>query len=334
MAQRFAACGRERVASARVTRWIAVALCAVALATSSGTASADPGTANRARLTALSKRVQDAEAREALLADRIARLDRSVAGNQRDLDATRARFGRRARALYESGAGADPIVLMMSTRDPGAVVARLGLYDAATRSDNALLRRGAALARALRDQRRDVEAARRDAAATTAALSRDAAGLRALLARADAARRRSAPRASRAARLTGRYACLVGPTRAYTDTWGAPRPGGRTHKGTDVFAPWGSPAYAVIDGVVRRESSSANGGLQLYLAGSDGNEYFYAHLSSYTTRPGQHVSAGEQVARVGNTGDARYTSPHVHFEVHPGGGVPVDPYPYVRRFCP
>lgn len=313
-------------------RIVAALLGAALLMGLSATASADDP---RARLATLAKRVQDAEARADVLADRVAKLDRQIAREQAELTTIRQRYGARARAMYESGMATDVIVVMMSTDDPGSVVDRIGLYDAATRTDDALLRRGAALSRTLTDQRKTLDGERRDAAAIAAGFAKDTAALRSLLARADAARARSAPQASRASRaaLNGRYACLVGPTRAYTDTWGAPRSGGRTHKGTDVFAPWGSPAYAVADGVVSRESSSANGGLQLYLRASDGNEYFYAHLSSYVARPGQRVSAGEQVAKVGNTGDARYTSPHVHFEVHPGGGAPVDPYPYVRRFC-
>jgi len=139
-------------------------------------------------------------------------------------------------------------------------------------------------------------------------------------------------RASRA-RVSGSYACLVGSNRSYRDTWGAPRSGGRTHKGVDVFAPMGSPAYAVTDGVVTRTSTSANGGLQVYLRGNDGNEYFYAHMSSYAARPGQRVKAGEMIARVGDTGNARGGPPHIHFELHPGGGIPVNPYPFVRRVC-
>lgn len=297
-------------------------------------ASADPGSTAQARLASLTRRLAAAEKRQSLLDDRAAKLDRAVAKQERELAAVRKRFGVRAKAIYEGGYGGDPLVVMMTAKDPGEVVTRLELFDAATRADGDLVRRGSGLARRLRDERRELDGLRHDAAATAAALRRDYGDLRTLLARLEAAGRRTT-RASRSrAILHGRYACLVGPNHAYTDTWGDPRPGGRRHKGTDVFAPWGSPAYAVTDGVVRRISTSYYGGLQLYLRGNDGNEYFYAHLSSYTSHAGQRVAAGEQVARVGNTGDARYTSPHVHFEVHPGGGTPVNPYPYVRRFCP
>jgi peptidoglycan LD-endopeptidase LytH len=119
------------------------------------------------------------------------------------------------------------------------------------------------------------------------------------------------------------------------DTWGAARSSGRTHQGTDVMAPYGAQVYAYTAGVVSRESTSTNGGLQLYLQGDDGVEYFYAHLSRYAVPEGTRVRAGQLVAYNGQSGNAQYTAPHVHFEVHPGGpgSAPVNPYPYVRRAC-
>jgi murein DD-endopeptidase MepM/ murein hydrolase activator NlpD len=67
-----------------------------------------------------------------------------------------------------------------------------------------------------------------------------------------------------------------------------------------------------------------------------GVEYFYAHLSRYAVPAGTRVRAGQPVAANGQSGNARYSAPHVHFEVHPGGpgSAPVNPYPYVRRACP
>jgi peptidoglycan LD-endopeptidase LytH len=128
-------------------------------------------------------------------------------------------------------------------------------------------------------------------------------------------------------------ACPVSRPYSYVDTWGAPRSGGRTHKGTDIMNPYGNKIHAYVDGVISRESYNTLGGITLYLQGNDGNEYYYAHLSRYFARTGQRVQAGELVAYNGNSGDARYTAPHLHFEVHPGGGAPVNPYPWVVRAC-
>jgi murein DD-endopeptidase MepM/ murein hydrolase activator NlpD len=71
----------------------------------------------------------------------------------------------------------------------------------------------------------------------------------------------------------------------------------------------------------------------LYLQGDDGNEYYYAHLSRYFAHTGQRVQAGELIAYNGQSGNAAATAPHLHFEVHPGGGTPVNPYPWVTRAC-
>jgi murein DD-endopeptidase MepM/ murein hydrolase activator NlpD len=130
-----------------------------------------------------------------------------------------------------------------------------------------------------------------------------------------------------------RYACPVEPPYSYVDTWGAARSSGRTHEGTDIMAPRGAKELAYTDGVVSREHTNSLGGITLWLDGDNGDQYYYAHLSGYAVPQGTRVRAGQHIAYVGNTGDARYTAPHLHFEVHPGGGAAVNPYPYVKRVC-
>jgi peptidoglycan LD-endopeptidase LytH len=134
--------------------------------------------------------------------------------------------------------------------------------------------------------------------------------------------------------VNGRWtSCPVSKPFSYVDSWGAARSGGRAHKGTDIMNPMRNKVHAIVDGMISRESTSSLGGISLYLRGVDGNEYYYAHLDSYASRTGQRVKAGELIAYNGQTGNARYTAPHVHFEVHPGGGGAVDPYPYVKAAC-
>lgn len=128
--------------------------------------------------------------------------------------------------------------------------------------------------------------------------------------------------------------CPVGGPVSFTDTWGAPRSGGRSHQGVDMFAASGTPAVAITDGSVLRKTSSATGGITLYLKGNDGVEYYYAHMLKYAeVEQGQKVAAGEAIGYVGNSGNAAGTSPHLHFEVKPSGGGPINPTPTARKAC-
>ncbi|MEA3056776.1 MAG: hypothetical protein QOD30_2208, partial [Actinomycetota bacterium] len=86
-----------------------------------------------------------------------------------------------------------------------------------------------------------------------------------------------------------------------------------------------------VSGSVRRHDNSL-GGISYYLEGVDGNEYYGAHLDSYAGRTGQ-VPQGTVIGYVGNTGDARGGATHLHFEIHPGGGSSVNPYPTLRQYC-
>jgi murein DD-endopeptidase MepM/ murein hydrolase activator NlpD len=150
-----------------------------------------------------------------------------------------------------------------------------------------------------------------------------------------AAPRKVAPRAARMRvaeqiNVDG-YVCPVPGKRHFTDDWGDARAGHR-HQGNDILAPYGAPMVAVISGVIKTDYSSG-GGISIYLRGSDGNEYYYAHNSRNVVATGDHVKTGEIIAYVGTTGNARGGSPHVHFERHPGGGSAVDPYPFLIRVC-
>lgn len=129
----------------------------------------------------------------------------------------------------------------------------------------------------------------------------------------------------------------VVPPYSYSDSWGAPRMEGtrfyHLHEGTDVFAPSGTPILAVVDGVIENMGTASLGGIKLWLRSpSDGWSYYYAHLSAYAPgiSNGSQVRRGQVIGYVGNTGNARWTLPHVHFEIHDPTGAAINPYPVLR----
>lgn len=115
----------------------------------------------------------------------------------------------------------------------------------------------------------------------------------------------------------------------FVDTFGAPRPGGRRHEGTDVFAPTGTPVRAVDDGRVTQHLNDPLGGNVARLEAADGSTYIYSHLDRFTGSPGA-VKAGDELGTVGTTGNARGGKPHLHFEVLRGGSA-VNPFPELQE---
>jgi murein DD-endopeptidase MepM/ murein hydrolase activator NlpD len=120
---------------------------------------------------------------------------------------------------------------------------------------------------------------------------------------------------------------------SFTDTYGAPRSGGRVHEGVDIIGKAGQWLYAVKDGTLTKkylDSPGSLGGNGWRLTIADGTYFFYAHMSAFAPglSVGSAVKAGQIIGQVGMTGDAPI--PHLHFEVHPGGGASVNPTPYVK----
>ena len=104
--------------------------------------------------------------------------------------------------------------------------------------------------------------------------------------------------------------------------------------GVDMFAAEGTPLVAVTDGVILRKQTSPAGGLGVWLRASNSTVCYCAHLSSYgAISLDQKVGAGTRVGSVGSTGNAAGGPPHLHFEVQPGGGGPINPYPTAARAC-
>jgi murein DD-endopeptidase MepM/ murein hydrolase activator NlpD len=133
---------------------------------------------------------------------------------------------------------------------------------------------------------------------------------------------------------SGGGACPVAGAVSFTDSWGAPRSGGRTHKGVDMIAARGVPIVAIYSGAIYRLSNSSLGGKSIYFTSDAGDLYYYAHLDDFADiGPGQRVAEGEVIGYNGSSGNAPDYLPHLHFEYHPGGGGAVNPYPLVRGLC-
>jgi hypothetical protein len=136
---------------------------------------------------------------------------------------------------------------------------------------------------------------------------------------------------------------------SYTDDFGDPRPGG-PHPGNDILAPRRAIAVAAESGKIEFWTTSKGAGCMLYLYGDSGTMYEYIHLNNDLGNgndnkgtcvagtayapglvDGARVAAGDPVGFVGDSGDANGLHPHLHFEVHPRGGKPVSPYPFLQK---
>ncbi len=153
---------------------------------------------------------------------------------------------------------------------------------------------------------------------------------RARLAAAQAASQRGNGRSYDGAYVATGLVCPV-PGSSFIDSWGFPRATTGWHQGVDLMAPRGAPNRAVVSGRVQMMSGGTSG-LGAFLYGDDGNLYYYFHFDAYAGGS-RRVEQGEVIGYVGNTGDASGGATHTHFEVHPGGGAAVNPYPSVVGIC-
>ncbi len=127
----------------------------------------------------------------------------------------------------------------------------------------------------------------------------------------------------------------IGGYATFVDDWWFPRftPSFHLHQGTDIFAAHGTPVRSPVDGVLK-QGNGAVGGLAAYVTQPDGTYFYMAHLSGFAPgqMTGQNVKVGEIVGFVGDTGNAVGGAPHVHMQIHPRGGPPINPKPYLDQF--
>ncbi len=136
--------------------------------------------------------------------------------------------------------------------------------------------------------------------------------------------------------LTPGFICPVNGINRFIDSWGAPRSGGRTHKGTDLMAARGTPLVAAANGTVRLGYNSLGGNI-VWVYADYGIGFFYAHLDTFAEglQTGDRVTIGQQIGTVGDTGNPAPGAYHLHFGIAVGGGASnVNPYPSLRAVCP
>jgi murein DD-endopeptidase MepM/ murein hydrolase activator NlpD len=121
------------------------------------------------------------------------------------------------------------------------------------------------------------------------------------------------------------------PGARFSFDWGLPRSEGRYHEGSDLMASTGSTIVAPRSGSLTFDRSP-RGGLVFRLVTSDGTKFYGAHMDS-TIGSDRQVEAGEAIGTVGTTGNAAGGPSHLHLEINPAGGVPVNPYPFLRQAC-
>ena len=239
----------------------------------------------------------------------------------------------RARTLYMSGRGDMLEVLFGASTigelsDAAEMLSQVNLDDSGAFVDLARTR-----AELVRLQEEEL-ARKKDVEAKYEALKAEAARQQALFDsyQDDYASLQDRAPSAPAVRLSGGSGmyCPVGGPTSFVDSWGAPR-SGHTHQGVDMMGSYGTPLVAVTSGTITYAAYDGSGGNMIFLSGDDGNAYWYMHNQSNLVTGG-HVSAGQQIATLGDTGNAAGT-PHLHFEYHPGGGGAVNPYPLVASLC-
>jgi murein DD-endopeptidase MepM/ murein hydrolase activator NlpD len=252
------------------------------------------------------------ETRYDALGDQIAALEQKIQAGEARRAELRSVAQRRAAVAYKM-AGADLGVLLQA-KNPTEGARSTALLDRANEADNRMADELGTLNAQLTAQRDQLASQQKERQGALGQLN----GLDASFA---------AAAAGGPVQIVDGMACPL-PGAGFTDDFGQPRPG-HIHQGVDLHAPSGIPELAIVSGNVTY-GDGGGGGMGAYIAGDDGNRYVYYHLSQYIGPP-RHVSPGEVIGKVGATGDA--TGPHLHFEIHPGGGPAVDPYPTLAKIC-
>lgn len=272
---------------------------------------------------------------------RLTRIDKRMAKTNRRLKAARQRLSARASSMYRRE-GLDFVGFLVGASDFPSLVNRFEYLSRIGRADAEAVADVRALRAELKTQRSDLAAESKIHAGEANRLRGRRDKLQKQLTSKEAEFKRvkdalDRVRSGGSSRPSG-VAARPGPNGMvfpvvgsyyYANTWGASRSGGRRrHQGTDIMARRGTRCVAILSGTVQTRSNGL-GGKTIWLTADNGWRFYYAHLDTYIVTSGR-VQAGQVIATVGSTGNASASSPHLHFQVHPNGGAPVNPYPYLR----
>ena len=309
-------------------------------------------------LDAATRRIEELRTDQDLLTQRIRELDDRIEKIEGENSALQARVVDRARSLYMGGS-TGMFETLLSASDLGELSAELEYATRVSDSDTLLFVRYSRLANALRATREEVAAKAEELARVEETLDEETARLQARFVDAqddyDALKKRLAAEAAREAQAEtaaaappaasgttvaapapnlprGSMTCPVDGPNSFIDSWGYPRSGGRTHEGTDIMAASGTSVVAITDGTITYEGYGPSAGYWIILTGDDGNAYWYLHNQENLVSGGR-VRVGQQIATVGSSGNASGGASHVHFELHPNGGGPVNPYSMLAGLC-
>jgi murein DD-endopeptidase MepM/ murein hydrolase activator NlpD len=310
--------------------------------------------AARARLSAAQSELQRlaaawqrSEARLAMAEDAEARARRQIEVLEKELAETQEQLGDRAVEMFMAG-GSPTIAIVLTSDSVSEVADRWEFASSVAQGDMDLATRVAVQTELLRREREDLLRAIKIRAQVVAELTRQKTAIEAKVSQlesleADLQRKLAAQQALTSGEGdpsgggpppgpigTGSIqVCPVDGPNSFTDSFGDPRPGGRTHEGIDLIAAYGTPVVATHSGSARRTSSELGGnGVVLYHDGS-ADWTFYTHFSSFGAAG--NVSVGTVIGYVGSTGATSVN--HLHFEYHPGGGGAVNPYSMLLAVC-
>jgi murein DD-endopeptidase MepM/ murein hydrolase activator NlpD len=292
----------------------------------------------RESLAKFQQQADEAQARVAVVLEEIQDLQSRQDQLRSDQDVLKSKVEKsaiviRAQALsIYAGAGLTEIDLILRSEDPTVLVRRVELIDQAQRAEAKAVLAFQNDTQALQKSLEDVENLTAQKTQNLEQLQNDQAALGAALERA---------KEELSSVLSGYQIALNGwvfpvePPFSFVDTFNAPRMTGtkyvHTHQGTDIFGARGSPVHAVQRGVILKKGTGVLGGNKLWLKSAiDGTEYYYAHLDAFVegVDNGTVVEAGQVIGFLGDTGNAKGTPPHVHFEIRPDNGRRVaNPFP-------